>query len=177
MHSHKLHRDGAPIDDGIHAIPHGLDAIIAISSIRLALLPFQSLFTHKRFTRVQRQQRPYNLQLQSPLNSQGAQVGNREFTLDGLLMRSLRLISDAMPSLLHFHTLFFIHNNIPFTDSQNRVTVTISTPLHSNPLSTTSMRIIIYTLINTTHIHISILHRQHAASSLHLSIHIAIYSL
>ena len=39
------------------------------------------------------------------------------------------------------------------------------------------MRIIIYTLINTTHIHISIPHRQHAASSLHLSIHIAIYSL
>ena len=70
LHSHKLHRDRAPIDDGIHAISHGLDAIIAISSIRLALLPFQSLFTHKRFTRVQRQQRPCNLQLQSPLNSQ-----------------------------------------------------------------------------------------------------------
>ena len=70
MHSHKLHRDGAPIDDGIHAIPHGLDAIIAISSIRVALLPFQSLFTHKRFTRVQRQQRLYNIQPQSPLNSQ-----------------------------------------------------------------------------------------------------------
>ena len=44
LHSHKLHRDGAPIDDGIHAIPHGFDAIIAISSIRVALLPFQSLF-------------------------------------------------------------------------------------------------------------------------------------
>ena len=42
LHSHKLHRDGAPIDDGIHAIPHGLDAIIAISSIRVALLPFPS---------------------------------------------------------------------------------------------------------------------------------------
>ena len=42
LHSHKLHRDGASIDDGIHAIPHGLDAIIAISSINLALLPFQS---------------------------------------------------------------------------------------------------------------------------------------
>ena len=137
MHSHKLHRDGAPIDDGIHAIPHGLDAIIAISSIRLALLPFQSLFTHKRFTRVQRQHRPYNLQLQSPLNSQGAQVGNREFTLGTIRIRSLRLISDAMPSLLHFHTLFFIHNMIPFTDSQNRVMVAISTPLYSIPLSTT----------------------------------------
>ena len=44
MHSHKLHRDGTPIDDGIHAIPHGFDAIIAISSIRVALLPFQSLY-------------------------------------------------------------------------------------------------------------------------------------
>ena len=42
MHSHKLHRDGAPIDDGIHAIPHGFDAIIAISSIRALLLPLQS---------------------------------------------------------------------------------------------------------------------------------------
>ena len=42
MHSHKLHRDGAPIGDGIDAIPHGLDAIIAISSISAALLPFQS---------------------------------------------------------------------------------------------------------------------------------------
>ena len=42
MHSHKLHRDGGTIDDGIHAIPHGLDAITAISSIRAALLPFQS---------------------------------------------------------------------------------------------------------------------------------------
>ena len=78
-----------------------------------------------------------HLQLQSLLNSQGAQVGNREFTLDGLLIRSFPLISDAMPSLLHLHTLYFTHNNIPFTDSQNHVTVTISTPLHSNPLSTT----------------------------------------
>ena len=42
MYSHKLHRDGASIDDGIHAIPHGLDAIIAISSIRALLLPLQS---------------------------------------------------------------------------------------------------------------------------------------
>ena len=42
MHSHKLHRDGGTIDDGIHAIPHGLDAITAISSIRVALLPFPS---------------------------------------------------------------------------------------------------------------------------------------
>ena len=41
-HSHKLHRDGGSIDDGIDAIPHGLDAITAISSIRVALLPFQS---------------------------------------------------------------------------------------------------------------------------------------
>ena len=42
LHSHKLHRDGGSIDDGIHAIPHGLDAITAISSIRVALLPFPS---------------------------------------------------------------------------------------------------------------------------------------
>ena len=86
---------------------------------------------------LQRQQRPYNLQLQSPLNSQGAQVGNREFTLGTIRIRSFPLISDAMPSLLHLHTLFFIHNMIPFTDSQNRVTVAISTPLYSIPLSTT----------------------------------------
>ena len=43
LHSHKLHRDGGSIGDGLHAIPHGLDAIIAISSISAALLPFQSL--------------------------------------------------------------------------------------------------------------------------------------
>ena len=34
-----------------------------------------------------------------------------------------------------------------FTDSQNHVTVAISTPLHFIPLPTTSMRIILYTLI------------------------------
>ena len=44
LHSHKLRTDRAPIDDGIDAIPHGLDAITTISSINLALLPFQSLF-------------------------------------------------------------------------------------------------------------------------------------
>ena len=70
MHFQEMHTDRPPIADGVDASIHGLDAIIAISSIRLALLPFQSLFTHKRFTRVQRQQRPCNLQLQSPLNSQ-----------------------------------------------------------------------------------------------------------
>ena len=44
LHSHKLRTDRAPIDDGIDASMHGLDAITAISSINLALLPFQSLF-------------------------------------------------------------------------------------------------------------------------------------
>ena len=118
---------------------------------------------------MQRQPRPYNLQLQSPLNSQWGQVGNREFTIDGLRMRSFPLISDAMPSLLHWHTLFFIHNNIPFTDSQHRVTVTISTLLYSIPLPSISMSTTIYTLINTIHIHISVPHHQHAASTLLLS--------
>ena len=42
LHSHKLHRDGAPIDDGIDASIHGFDAITAISSIRALLLPLQS---------------------------------------------------------------------------------------------------------------------------------------
>ena len=41
MHSQEMHRDGGTIDDGIHAISHGLDAITTISSIRVALLPFQ----------------------------------------------------------------------------------------------------------------------------------------
>ena len=73
MHSHKLHRDRAPIDDGIHAIPHGLDAITTISSIRVALLPFQSLYhpqeIHRIATHLQRQPTRYKLPLQSPLNS------------------------------------------------------------------------------------------------------------
>ena len=44
LHSHKLRTDRAPIDDGIDASIHGFDAITTISSINLALLPFQSLF-------------------------------------------------------------------------------------------------------------------------------------
>ena len=137
MHSQEMHTDGASIDDGIDASIHGLDAIIAISSINLCLLPFQSLHYVQPIEKNVVYCNAVQWQLHSPLNSQGAQVGIREFTLDGLLMRSLRLISDAMPSLLHLHTLFFTHNNIPFTDSQKVVTVTISTPLHSIPLPTT----------------------------------------
>ena len=72
MHSQEMHRDGGTIDDGIHAISHGLDAITTISSIRVALLPFQSLYhsqeIHRITTHLQRQPTRYKLLLQSPLN-------------------------------------------------------------------------------------------------------------
>ena len=70
LHSHKLHRDGGSIDDGIHAIPHGLDAITAISSIRVALLPFHSCQYVKAIHRIAMDCKAVQLQLQSPLNSQ-----------------------------------------------------------------------------------------------------------
>ena len=70
MHSHKLHRDRASIDDGIHAIPHGLDAIIAISSIRLALLPFPSLHYVQAMEKNATLTNAVHLQIQSLLNSQ-----------------------------------------------------------------------------------------------------------
>ena len=70
MHSHKLHRDRASIDDGIHAIPHGLDAIIAISSIRVALLPFQSCHYVQAIEKNAALTNAVHLQLQSLLNSQ-----------------------------------------------------------------------------------------------------------
>ena len=70
LHSHKLHRDGASIDDGIHAIPHGFDAIIAISSIRLALLPFPSRHYVQPMEKNAALNNAALLQLQSLLNSQ-----------------------------------------------------------------------------------------------------------
>ena len=70
MHSHKLRTDRAPIDDGIHAIPHGLDAITAISSIRLALLPFPSLHYVQAMEKNAALTNAVHLQLQSPLNLQ-----------------------------------------------------------------------------------------------------------
>ena len=70
LHSHKLHRDGASIDDGIHAIPHGLDAITAISSIRLALLPFPSRHYVQPMEKNAALNNAALLQLQSLLNSQ-----------------------------------------------------------------------------------------------------------
>ena len=70
LHSHKLHRDGASIDDGIDAISHGLDAIIAISSIRLALLPFPSRHYVQPMEKNAALNNAALLQLQSLLNSQ-----------------------------------------------------------------------------------------------------------
>ena len=70
LHSHKLHRDGGSIDDGIHAIPHGLDAITTISSISALLLPLQSLHYVQRMEKNARHCKAVQLQLQSLLNSQ-----------------------------------------------------------------------------------------------------------
>ena len=70
LHSHKLHRDKGTIDDGIHAIPHGLDAITAISSISALLLPLQSLHYVQPMEKNARHCKAVQLQLQSPLNSQ-----------------------------------------------------------------------------------------------------------
>ena len=70
MHSQEMHRDGAPIDDGIHAIPHGLDAITTISSIRAALLPFQSCHYVQPIEKNAALNNAVHLQLQSLLNSQ-----------------------------------------------------------------------------------------------------------
>ena len=52
MHFQEMYRDGLPIADGVDAIPHGFDAITAISSIRVALLPFQSLYHPQEIQRI-----------------------------------------------------------------------------------------------------------------------------
>ena len=70
LHSHKLHRDGGSIDDGIHAIPHGLDAITAISSISALLLPLQSPHYAQPMEKNATLTNAVHLQLQSLLNSQ-----------------------------------------------------------------------------------------------------------
>ena len=70
LHSFKLHRDGAPIDDGIHAIPHGLDAITTISSISALLLPLQSRHYVQAMEKNATLTNAVHLQLQSLLNSQ-----------------------------------------------------------------------------------------------------------
>ena len=70
LHSHKLHRDKGTIDDGIHAIPHGLDAITAISSISALLLPLQSPHYAQPMEKNATLTNAVHLQLQSLLNSQ-----------------------------------------------------------------------------------------------------------
>ena len=74
LHSQEMYTDRPPMAYEIDASIHGLDTITTISSIRLALLPFQSLYhpqeIHRIATHLQRQPTRYRLPLQSPLNSQ-----------------------------------------------------------------------------------------------------------
>ena len=68
MHLQEMYRDGLPIADGVDAIPHGFDAITMISSIRVALLPFQSLYHPQEIHRIATPTNAVHLQIQSPLN-------------------------------------------------------------------------------------------------------------
>ena len=153
MHSHKLRTDRAPIDDGIHAIPHGLDAIIAISSIRLALLPFQSLFTHKRFTRVQCIATPTKaVQSPTPISIEFAMSTGRESRIhtrwpsDALIAAHQRCYAFAI-ALPHsiFHTQqYSIHRFAESCHSSN---------LHSTLLYPTFNYIEPYYILHTHQYH------------------------
>ena len=52
MHFQEMHTDRPPIADGVDASIHGFDAITMISSIRVALLPFQSLYHPQEIQRI-----------------------------------------------------------------------------------------------------------------------------
>jgi len=52
MHFQEMYRDELPIADGVDASIHGFDAITMISSIRVALLPFQSLYHSQEIQRI-----------------------------------------------------------------------------------------------------------------------------
>ena len=52
MHSQEMHTDRTPMVYGIDASIHGFDAITMISSIRVALLPFQSLYHPQEIHRI-----------------------------------------------------------------------------------------------------------------------------
>ena len=73
MHFQEMYRDGLPIADGIDAIPHGFDAITMISSIRVALLPFQSLYhpqeIHSIATPTNALQTPAPIPIESAMNT------------------------------------------------------------------------------------------------------------
>ena len=52
MHFQEMHTDRPPMAYGVHASIHGFDAITMISSIRVALLPFQSLYHPQEIHRI-----------------------------------------------------------------------------------------------------------------------------
>ena len=69
MHFQEMHTDRPPIADGVDASIHGFDAITTINSIRVALLPFQSLYHPQEIQRIATPTNAVQLRLKSPLNS------------------------------------------------------------------------------------------------------------
>ena len=73
MHFQEMHTDRPPIADGVDASIHGFDAITTISSIRVALLPFQSLYhpqeIHRIATPTNALQTPAPIPIESTMNT------------------------------------------------------------------------------------------------------------
>ena len=73
MHFQEMHTDRPPMAYGVHASIHGFDAITMISSIRVALLPFQSLYhpqeIHRIATPTNALQTPAPIPIESTMNT------------------------------------------------------------------------------------------------------------
>ena len=73
MHFQEMHTDRPPMAYGGHASIHGFDAITMISSIRVALLPFQSLYhpqeIHRIATPTNALQTPAPIPIESTMNT------------------------------------------------------------------------------------------------------------
>ena len=70
MHFQEMHTDRPPMAYGVDASIHGFDAITTINSIRVALLPFQSLYHSQE---IQRIATPTNaLQTPTPISIESA---------------------------------------------------------------------------------------------------------
>ena len=73
MHFQEMYTDRPPIADGVDASIHGFDAITTINSIRVALLPFQSLYhpqeIHRIATPTNALQTPAPIPIESTMNT------------------------------------------------------------------------------------------------------------
>ena len=134
MHFQEMYRDGGTIADGVDASIHGFDAITTINSIRVALLPFQSLYHSQE---IQRIATPTNaLQTPAPIPIESTMNTGRYTRIH------TRQHSDPLfpphPSRNAF-AIAFTHSSIyPQQDSIHRFAASCdgnnlhSTPLHLN---------------------------------------------